>query len=528
MMGIKTKLFVVYKHYKDFGLINTMHAIICAILRNFLALDNILINTKKVGAQPSRHQIRNSISKKLKILLIYPPFHRLYGLNDIFFPIGLGYLASKLDVHGFHVRIYNMEIPSEKLPLEWSDRNLNQKLLIGYKSYLNALDDITHPAWQEFREVLQQEQPDVLGFTAKSPSYPSCLKLAEEFKKINPQGITVLGGPHATMATEDVLRDGRFDFVVRGEGEQTMLDLCVWLEDHGRDVSKIAGISCLLNGEIHHAPVRELHLNIDEFPFPAKDLVLFPDRYPPGAYGHIISSRGCPFLCGYCAQDKIWTRKVRFQTTKRTIAEIRELQNLFGISSFYFWDDSFTVNRERVIDLCNALIGQKFTITWNCTTRADLIDAELMDIMFKAGCRNIDIGIESGSERILKLINKGITVEKCHSAIEMIKKAGIQCNAFFMMGFPDETDEDIQMTLDLIRSVEVNSIAFSIYTPYPGSALYNRVKELDLLPKKINWAELSHHSAENYFVRDIPKKRFQEYIREAVSLVDKHNHKLFR
>ena len=520
MITIKNNFMKLYRYYKDFGFIKTSRF----LAKRYLNADRLQRLTPEKHAKLSRLRMKTSIPKRLKILLVNPPFHRLHGLEDVFFPIGLGYLASMLDIHGFNVKIYNMENSREQLPLKWSDRNLNQKLLTGYESYLKALDDVNHPVWHELREVLREEKPDVLGLTAKSPCYPSAKKVAALYKKSNPEGIAVLGGPHATLAADEVIQDGIFNFCVRGEGEQTFLDLCTVIENGTRQFSHIAGLSYPSNGVAHHTFNRGLQTNIDEFPFPAKDLSLFPERYPVGAMGHIISSRGCPFRCGYCAQDKLWSRKVRFQTTERTIAEIKELKELYGISSFYFWDDSFTVNRKRIVNLCEALIAQGISIIWNCTTRVDLVDEESLGIMYKAGCRNIDVGIESGSERILKLIHKGITIDKVHESIDMIKKAGIQCNAFFMLGFPDETEEDIRLTLDFIRSTKAGIIALSIFTPYPGCALFDRAKELSLLPDKINWAELSHHSAKNYFVKNLSRERFQEYVMEAAALVDRHNH----
>jgi len=477
-------------------------------------------------ANVSRLKLRTGPSKKLKVLLIYPPLHRFYGLHDSFFPLGLGYLASVLDNNGFHVRIYNMENPIEKLPLNWSDRDLNQKLLNGYQYYVKALQDSNHPVWQEMRNIFQDEHPDVIGVSARSPAYPSTKIIAQSFKEINPKGIAILGGPHATLSPNEVMEEGFFDFLIRGEGEQTILELCNRIEERETDFHDISGISLRTDEMIKHNPPRKLIENIDDLPYPAKNLSIFPERYPLGAMSHIVSSRGCPFHCGYCAQHKIWTRKVRYQSIERTLGEIRELQSLYTTNFIYFWDDTFTVNPKRVVELCETLIKRKIAITWNCTTRVDLVDAELLELMHRAGCRAIDVGIESGSERILKLINKSISLDEVHKAVDLIKNAGIQCNAFFMLGFPQETEEDIQLTLQLIRNIRASIIAFSIFTPYPGCSLFETTKNMGLLPEKINWAELSHHSAKNYFVKNVPKEKFEKIILEATRLVDEHNRKL--
>jgi anaerobic magnesium-protoporphyrin IX monomethyl ester cyclase len=462
----------------------------------------------------------------MKILLIEPPFSRLIKWNDIFFPLGLGYLASYLSKHGYKVRIYNSEIPQTPFKYDDNKKGKYQKLLSEHNNYKEALQNDNHEVWKEIRNVINSYQPDMVGITVRSAKFPSALKVASIAKSINRECLVVLGGPHPTICPEQSILANNIDFIVRGEGESTILELCQTIEgDSTSDLTHIKGLSFKRNGEAIHNGARELIKDLDVIPFPGRDLVLNPDLYSSKNMAVIVTGRGCPFDCGYCSAQSIWTNKVRYRSIENTINEIKHIKNRFSADSIYFWDDSFTVNKRRVIDLCNIIINDKIDIRWGCTSRVDLLDDELLTIMKSAGCEKIDIGIESGSERILKLINKRITVQKVKQSIELIRGHNIKIGAFFMIGFPEETKQDINCTLDLIKKSKVDSICLSIFTPYPATKLYDKAMSLGLIPKKIDWENFNHHSPDNFFSKHINKKEHIKIISEATLLVDNYNKK---
>lgn len=459
----------------------------------------------------------------MNILLINPPFHRLIGMEDSYFPIGLGYLASSLDKAGFYVKIYNAENARESLLSSWSDNNINAKLLDQHKFYKTSLKNKYYYVWSEVIQIIDEYVPDVVGITAMTPKFSSALMIASICKNKNKDCYVVMGGPHPTIQPDETLANEYVDFVIRGEGERSIVELCKTLDDKNlMNLKNIAGLSYKENNTIKHNQNRELIEKLDDLSFPARELCINPDLYLPQAMGHLTGSRGCPYRCGFCGAQQMWTRKVRFRSIDNFLSEIKQIVEKYQINDFYFWDDSFTVNRKRIINLCERL-KDEFNINWGCTTRVNLLDEELLKSMKSAGCWSIDIGIESGSARILQLIKKDITIDQILDAVSIIKKNNIMCNAFFMVGFPEENEEDIRQTINLMKNLDVSRIAFSIFTPYPGCELYEKAENLGLVSKNQDWGELSHHSPNNYFMKNIDRDRFDILVNECVKIVDEHN-----
>jgi len=460
----------------------------------------------------------------MKVLLINPPFHRLKGFGHTYYPLGLGYLCAVANRLGVEARIYNAETPDINEKLNHAE-NYNQKIK-SHKKYTDALNDSEHYVWKEINDVISSYHPDVVGITVMTAKYASALKISEIVKSINGGHIkTVWGGPHPTICTKEVIGEPLVDFVVLGEGEETFEELLMELKRGEDNFGKIKGLAYKTNGILRVNPVRELVQDLDKLPSPDRENILYPERYFPNSFGNMITLRGCPFLCGYCSAKSIWSRKVRYRGIDSIILEIRLIKERYGSRDFYFWDDSFTLNRDRVAAICNRLINEALNISWGCTTRVDLLDEEILLLMKKAGCDYISIGIESGSERILKIVEKDITIKQIKAAVEMIKMSKIPFEAFFMIGFPDETREDIEKTFQLMKEMDGGTVCFSIFTPYPGSAQFETAKRYGLIPEKINWSDYSHQSSENYFVKDISREQFKEYVDRFSKWVDSKNTK---
>ncbi|MEN8163824.1 MAG: radical SAM protein [Acidobacteriota bacterium] len=467
------------------------------------------------------------MEKTMKVLLVEPPFMRLRRRKTTFFPIGLGYLAGVLAKHSIDVKIYNAEHSEEEFE-DTSDSSGPYNALLGqHKYYKQALADDGHPVWREIEATIAEQRPGIVGITSRSAKFPSALKIAAIAKRLDPDCHVVLGGPHPTIKPDECILDENVDFVVRGEGEETFLELCEALDD-GSDWEDIAGMTYMKNGEVVHTEPRAFIGELDELPMPARDLVLYPESYPETVMGALTTSRGCAFKCGYCSAASTWSRKVRMHSVDSAVGEIRHIVEKYGAKSIVFWDDSFTVNRKRILELCQALIDSKLDIRWSCTTRVDLVDDELLASMKRAGCTRIDLGVESGSNRMLKIIDKGITTEKVKWAVDLIHKHKIQVSAFFMAGFPEETEEDLLATIKLMKSLDVETMCLSIFTPYPGTALYDMAHSLELIPEITDWADFDHHSPENFFMAKIEREVFKKRVSEMVEIADRHRRPSFQ
>lgn len=456
----------------------------------------------------------------MKVLLINPPFQRLKKIKSIYFPMGLGYLAGALSKMGFECAIYNAEVPKETLNRGISNRSL----LDSHHDYIRALADERNPVWAEIMERLKEYKPDVVGISVMTPKYGSALKVSQLAKACNKECKVVWGGPHPTIEFRQVLAEESVDYAVRGEGEDTMAELCQAIRSGGYErLNTVRGLSYKKGGQVIDNPVRELAKDIDGFAFPARALVMQKELFPASAFGSLIASRGCPFECGYCSAYHTWGRSVRFRAVDRVIEEIKEVRAVYGTDEFYFFDDNFTLNKAYALRLCKAIKDNRLAISWNCLTRADLIDDELIKAMKSAGCRHIDIGIESGSRKVLIDINKRITLENIKKASMILKNNRMNWGAFLMFGFPDETEEDMKETLEFIKTLAPVSFEFSIFTPYPGTRLYELTRDRASLTQRPDWSHFSHQSPENYFSRCIGREQFDGYLRQFAEFVDSYN-----
>lgn len=449
-------------------------------------------------------QIMQTTPKRIKILLIEPPFERFIGQRCEWYPIGLTSIATLLHKHGYAVKVYNAE----------HDNSLGyintEVYLNNYNRYKECLNDEGNNIWQEIIHTITEFNPDIVGISVKSVKIPTTIKMAGICKKINKNIIVVTGGFHATNRPEDLLMSEHIDVVVRGEGEETFLQLVNSMESGTYGFDNICGISFKgTDGAIISTDDRELIEKLDDIPFPARELIWEYEKYTPDQIGWIMTSRGCPYDCSYCNSKTIWNRRVRFVGIGRILEEIRYLKKEFNATHVTFMDDSFTVNRKRVLEFCETLIKQKIGITWSCLTRADLVDEEIVRRMKEAGCVKFDIGIESGSERIQKLINKDIDFSDIRSASAIFKKCGMFWTGFFMLGFPTETKEDILKTLSFMKEVRPNWAYLSIFTPYPGSKFYDMAKNDGTISDHEDGSSFSHQSPDNCFSKDISSEDFR-------------------
>lgn len=376
-------------------------------------------------------------------------------LNTVSPPLGLAYLASVARNEGFDVKIID---------------SLAENL-----------------SFNELEKKIKEYDPDVVGITSTTTSIPDAYKVAEISKRINPNVITVIGGPHVTFVPELTLKESPYiDIVVRGEGEEIFKQLLHNL-DKGKKLSNIRGITYRENNRIRSNPPMPLIKDIDNIPIPAFDLLPM-EKYQFGKkrFGVIITSRGCPFQCIFCSSSLQFGKKWRAHSVERVIEELKILHDEFKIREIEFLDDTFTLSKKRAQEICKAIIQEGLDISWSASSRVDTFDLDTAVYMKKAGAHTIYFGIESGSEKTLKFIKKGITLTQAIDAVKIAKKAKLRTLGSFIIGFPYEKEEDMRKTIRFAKFLDVDFAQFTVATPYPGTELWNIAVTKNLLLTK-NW-----------------------------------------
>lgn len=453
-----------------------------------------------------------------KILLISPPWYRIFGASSESSPLGLCYIAAVLEEYGYVVSVYNADYNARLQPTTAS------KTTSKYSEYLRILKDLEHPLWKEVKAKIAKQSPDIVGISVMTPKYGSALNVSRLVKEFDRDIPVVWGGVHPTILPDETIKNEDVDIIVRAEGEYTFLDLIENLERP----NKVIGITYKENGKIIHNPNRPLIENLDELPFPARHLILEKGNYYPEAFGNIFASRGCPYNCIFCASYKVWTKKVRYRSPENVVDEIKEIKKRYKTKRFTFEDDSFTLNKKLVSDICNLLIKEKLNITWATETRANLVTSDLIKKMKSAGCEDITIGVESGDEGTLKKIKKGITIEQIKNASRILKENKIRFDAFFMIGFPWETKKEIDKTVSLMNELDPRVAVFSVVTPYPGTELYDICRSEGLIPENIDWSTFFHQSPDMYLTKNLTKEETSKIIEEVEKTFEMHNKEKWR
>ncbi|MAG50334.1 B12-binding domain-containing radical SAM protein, partial [archaeon] len=282
-----------------------------------------------------------------------------------------------------------------------------------------------------------------------------------------------------------------------GEGEETFYELIKAI-DENKDLEEVNGIVFRKNNEIIKTKPRELIKNLDEIPFPARDLLdlkLYESSVTKKVSHenatYLFTSRGCPFDCVYCNAKSMWRRLTRFRSIQNVVDEIEECINKYNLKEFNIGDELFTLKEDRVIEICDEIIKRNLEISWVCMSRVDTISSNMVKKMKEAGCKLITFGFESGSKEILKNIRKMTDIDKAEEAVNIVKKEGIGVYGNFMIGNPGETEETFNETLNFSRKLDLDKASFFITVPFPGTDLYNMLKENGHLDKNLEWSRFS-------------------------------------
>jgi len=430
--------------------------------------------------------------KNTKILLIIPPnsleerYGKLKFVGTMYPSMGLAAIAAIAERAGYPVKI----IDCEALNYSYEDLEKEIKLL----------------------------RPDVIGIQTFCNTINRALEIGKIVKeKINPEIKIILGGVQATLFPEEYIKNKHVDFIVIGEGEIVFENLLNALENKQTDFSNILGLVWKKNNEPIINPQEKLIENLDILPFPARHFFDLTKYFPSAQLRgkktfHIITSRGCPFNCGFCSCHKTFGRSYRFMSADRVISEIKYLIKNYNIDGLHFYDDTLTVNKTRIIELCNKMIKEKINLPWACFTRVDCVDEEILEKMAEAGCYQIFYGVEAGNQRMLNVMNKGITIEQIKRAFEWTKKYKIEALASFIIGAPTETLDDTKQSLEFAKEIKADFAHWEIYTPHPGTNLYKiAVENGTLLTTDLNkyspWSDEPVYVTNGRTIKELKKTK---------------------
>lgn len=382
------------------------------------------------------------------VCLIYP---REINLN--FFPLGIGYVASYLSNNGHNVSL--LDLTEEEIPL------------------LKKIAD---------------RRPDIVGISITTTQLGLAGKIIDYVKDVMPLVPIAAGGIHPSYFKDRFLRAHDIDYVIYGEGEITMKELCDSLQSGSKDLSRIAGLIYRKGGEVSINPPRQLITDLDTLPFPARNLVRY-EAYlqPPGIIrgvwtkrsANISTSRGCPGRCTYCGVNYLWDKAYRRRTVDNVLEEIDLLVKKYGIDSLYFMDDTFLMNTKWIEEFSDKFFARKYNLKWSCYGRVDTVNERMLKAIKRSGCVQIEYGIESCSENVLKAIKKSTRVEQMASAVRMTKKEGIRALGSFIFGFPKDTERDLEETIRVASKMNIDFVTCYFATPYPGSELYEQAVSED-------------------------------------------------
>ncbi len=403
----------------------------------------------------------------VEILLVHTPFREFSktrfnminnGSFEVEHPIGLCYIAAVLEQHGFNVRILDMEVMKAST--------------------------------EDFLTVVRKLKPKIVGFSCTTIAIEVGFGLARKTKEQDPTILTIFGGVHPSLFPLEVIADPSVDFVAVGEGEYTMLELAEYLFEHNHSIEDIKGLVYKKNDSTPPRICRNLErpveTDLDKFPFPAKHLILGDVQrkyYSSAAYENpisaIITARGCPFRCTFCAK---FFKVARFRSPDNVLEEIQMIVEKEKIRDLEIRDYTFNLRQKHNIDICKGIIKNQWDIHWRALVRPELLNAELLQYYKKSHCYMLSIGAESGSPRILKFLQKGYSVEQIIRAFQLADKYEIETSAYFIIGIPGETSDDIAKTVQLIQKTKPTYLVLQIYQPIPGNDMYDLLVKHNLSP----------------------------------------------
>ncbi len=429
------------------------------------------------------------MENRLDILFVQPNYRQIYSyagsktLTPIYPPLGMAYIAAVLREKGFRVKI----LEANAFDLDYGD----------------------------IKRIIEKEHPRYVAFTASTSLMEEISKLCD----LVPDNVKIiLGGVHASSLPEETLRDfSRIDICVIGEGEITMNELM-----EGKPLDEIKGIAFRSNGTVIRNEPREWIMDLNEMPFPARDLLPMEKYYAAFAQkrrmDYVVSGRGCPYRCTFCADHLTTGRLFRMRSAESIVAEIEHLVENYNVQEIDFMDDNFTLIYDRVEKFCDLMIkkGLHKKVIWRCSNgiRVDKVTPELLRKMKKAGCYMVSLGIESGNDKILIKMRKGITTEQVRRAARWCKDAGIKTRGLFIFGNMGENRGTMLDTIRLAKELPLDEATFHVAIPMPKTELWETIqREGKLLDQ--GWTQYTAYSTGAFVLGDVNPKLMSEMQKRA-------------
>jgi len=427
----------------------------------------------------------------MRVLLINPPAeNEILSCNPEIIktergfdpPLGILYIAGYLKKHSNHeIKIIDAQV-----------------------------DRLTYP---ELQKQIKDFSPDIVGITAMTFTLLDVLKTVESAKKACPNTKIVLGGPHVHIYPEETINLKNIDFVVMGEGEETFYKL---LENIRKieSLKNIPGLVFKHEGKTTNTGPKQYCTDLDQLPFPPREMTphkkyfsLLAKKQPITT---MFTSRGCPFQCTFCDRPSMG-RVFRKRSPKNVVDEMEECLKL-GIKEIFLYDDTFTVDIKRAKEICKEILERKLKFSWDIRARVDTIDEELLKLLKRAGCVRVHYGVEGGTEKILKVLNKNITLDKALGTFKLTKKIGIDTLAYFMIGSPTETKEDILKTIKFMKKLDPDFVQITLLTPFPATKIYQQALNEEVFEKDY-WLDFAKNpnpeTKTKYWTRELSNEELQ-------------------
>jgi anaerobic magnesium-protoporphyrin IX monomethyl ester cyclase len=417
----------------------------------------------------------------LRVTLCRLPHNKILGIQESAYPLWAGYLAASIEDLDKQGQIKLSFLDGENIDYGadgwlYNNRLINRAATAFFPRFVTKFSNLKdfasnpgHPGWPIFIKQVLETAPDVIATSCYTNQIATLNLFAKHIKKVNPNIIILVGGIHATVEFESLTRSiPEIDYCCVGEGEVTLRQfLLARLADQSLD--EVPGIYNWRAPQ--RFKPRDLVNNVDEIPPPNRVLA------DPGLYRqefHIFSSRGCPFRCSFCSSHRLWSRRVRYHSVERIIAEISYIVDKLGGYRIIFVDDTFTLSRRRVVALAQALKEKGYDqLNIHVGARIDTLDKELIDLLVGVGVRSMSMGIETGSQRVQKLIHKNLTLQQIYDIMGYAKEAGITTLSYYMVGHPTETSQEVDESIKLIKQLGASKVSICAVQPLPGTDYYD-------------------------------------------------------
>jgi radical SAM superfamily enzyme YgiQ (UPF0313 family) len=397
---------------------------------------------------------------------------------------------------------------SVRWPHKRKDKKLEYPIFLSYAVALTReagvetgfLDGVCDELGIEaYASEVDRIAPDFIAMECSTPSIDHDLASVRRIKELRPRAFVALMGSHATYFHRQLLQEHPYvDAIIRGEFELTIRDTALALQN-GKPLSEVAGLTFREGSEIRATPDRPFDIDLDAWPYPARDIVPM-EKYQTAQYQgrkgtFMLSSRGCPYRCTFCLWPGTMVgRDFRARKPESVVGEMEHLVRDHGVDDIYFDDDTMTIDRERMLEICRLIQERELKVHWISMGRVDTVDEEMLREMRQAGCDNVYLGVESGSPEMLKRLKKGIQLNQVEQAFRAARKAGIKTQAFFMLGGPGETKDTLKETIEFAIRLDPDNAQFAAAVPYPGTEMYE---------ESVRKGYLKARTWEDYAARDI-------------------------